>query len=71
MASSSIIKSYKYLDLKEEHIIVLDVGIDEIFPTLRNLTEIKSKISQNPNLVSFRLLFVPVLSNNRTYLLFT
>ena len=45
MASSSVIKSYKHLDLKEEHIIDLDTGIAEMFLTLRNLAEIKSKLS--------------------------
>ena len=55
MASSSVIKSCKHLDPKEEHIIDLDIGITETFLTLENITKIKSKLSQIPNLISASL----------------
>ena len=52
MNSSSIIKSYKQLDPKEEYIVDLDMGIAETILTYGNLTRIKSKIVENPNLIS-------------------
>ena len=52
MASSTVIKSCKHLDPKEEHLIDLDIGIYETILTLRNLTKIKNKLSQAPNLIS-------------------
>ena len=51
MASSTIIKSCKRLDPKEEQLIDLDAGISETNLTLENLTEIKSRLTQIPNLI--------------------
>lgn len=51
MASSTIIGSCKRLDPKEEQVIDLDIGNFEIVLTLRNLTKIKNKLSQGPNLL--------------------
>lgn len=51
MASSTIIKTCKHLDPKEEHVIDLDTWIFETILTLRNLIEIKNKLSQGPNLI--------------------
>lgn len=52
MNSSSTIKSYKQLDPKEEHIADWDMGIYETVLTFGNLTKIKSKIDENPDLIS-------------------
>ena len=52
MNSSSVIKSCKQLDPKEEYIIDLDTGITETILTNGNLTEIKSKIAENLDLIS-------------------
>ena len=51
MASSTLIKSCKCLDPKEEQLIDLDVGISKTNLTLGNLIEIKNKLSQIPNLI--------------------
>ena len=50
--SPSVIKFCKQLDPKEEHIVDLDTGIAKTFLIGGNLTEIKCKISENPNLFS-------------------
>ena len=52
MNPPAVIKLCKQLDPKEEHIVDLETGIAEIFILHGNLTEIKSKISENPNLIS-------------------
>lgn len=52
MACSTIIKSCKHLDPKEEHIIYLDTRVIETVLALRNLIEIKNKLSRVPNLIS-------------------
>ena len=67
MNTTSMIKFCKPLDLKEEHIVDLYTGIAETFLTGRNLTEIKSKISKNPNLISTKFyssLFYIVIEPN-------
>ena len=51
MASSTVIKSCKHLDPKEEHAIDLDIGIFEMVLTLGNIIEIKNKVSHNSNLI--------------------
>ena len=71
MNPSGVIKLCKQLDPKEEHIVDLDTGIDETFLTNINLTEIKSNISENPNLIStkfcsslFDVVVEPISLNN-------
>ena len=51
MASSTIIQSCKRVDQKEEQLIDLDAGISETNLTLRNLIEIKNKLTQIFNLI--------------------
>lgn len=51
MSSSTIIESCKHLDAKEEHVIDLDTRISETILTLGNLTKIKNKLFQVPNLI--------------------
>ena len=51
MALSTIIESCKFLDPKEEQLIDLDTGISETNLTLGNLTKIKIKLTQIPNLI--------------------
>lgn len=55
MTSSFAIKSCKQLDPKEEHIVDLDTGIDETVLTYGNLTKIKSKTTENSDLISSSL----------------
>ena len=51
MASTVIIQSCKQLDPKEELLVDLDVGISKTILTLGNLTKIKNKLTQIPNLI--------------------
>ena len=52
MNSSSVIQSCKQLDSKEEFIVDLDTRIVETVLTYGNLTKIKIKIVENPDLIS-------------------
>ena len=51
MASSEIIQSCKQLDSKEELLINLNAGLSKMILTLGNLTKIKNKLTQIPNLI--------------------
>ena len=51
MDSTTIIQSCKQLDPKEELLVDLDVGISKTILTLGNLTKIKNKLTQIPNLI--------------------